>query len=253
MKRPTLVLLLACLYSIANAQTRADTAVTQIRQLLAPGKHLIHYARPDPKPLTPEQNALLAKIQKALSENMSSIMDPDSGSKKTVSGNKEDILDGIRQKLGLTKEEWKTYQEITDPAKRGVAIYGEDTLEITSQGKLITFRGTGRAAAMDSLRVDLALNKVFFGQQQLAFRGIAHVKGADNGFHTPAVTYGYELNNHSMSDSADINTLKMETSDFGVTRFPLTGKTMIVLFTAIVQGSAHMQPQPGITLVFLME
>lgn len=56
MKILTFFLLLAGLYSTANAQTAADTAATQIRQLLKPGKHLVHYFRANPnKQLRPSK------------------------------------------------------------------------------------------------------------------------------------------------------------------------------------------------------
>ena len=251
MKLLTLLLFSACLCSVANAQTPADTATAQIRQLLKPGKHLIHYARPGSKPLTPEQTVLLAKIQKAMSENLASMMDPDSI--KSVSGKKEDIEDAIRQKLGLTREEWETYQDMTDPAKKGVAIYGEDTLEVIPQGEFLSFRGTGKARALDSVRLDLSHNKVLFRQHEIPFIRISHVSGSDNGFHTPAVSYMYELNNSSMSDSTDAGTLRMESFDFGISRFPLTGKTMVAFFTSTVQTGGNFQVRPNIMLAFLME
>ena len=70
MKLLTLFLLLACYHSTINAQSAADTAASQIRQLLKPGKHLVHYFRANPnKQLTPDQQALLTKVRQALMEN----------------------------------------------------------------------------------------------------------------------------------------------------------------------------------------
>ena len=70
MKRLSFFLFLFCLYSTAYSQRSADTAVAQIRKLLKPGKHPVHYIRADPsKQPTPAQKALLAKVRKALSEN----------------------------------------------------------------------------------------------------------------------------------------------------------------------------------------
>src|SRR5579863_2051285 len=154
MKILTFLLLLACLCSTAKAQVAADTAATWIQQLLKPGKHPVHYFRADPtKQLTAEQKALLAKVRQALSENTAWVLDPDSN--KNISGTREEILDDVRKKLNLTKEEWKTLQDLTDVAKKDVDIYGTDTLEITVTGDQLYFRGTGRAAGLDSVCFDL--------------------------------------------------------------------------------------------------
>jgi len=193
MKLLPLFLLLACLCSTANAQTAADTAATQLRQLLKPGKHLVHYFRADPnKQLTPEQKALLAKVRKALPENTAWVIDPDSI--KHMSGTREEILNDVRKDLNLTEEEWKTLQDLTDIAKKDVDIYGEDALEITAEGDLLHFRGTGKASGLDSLCFDLTRNMALFRHRQIPFMNIFHINASASAFHTPCVTYAYELN-----------------------------------------------------------
>jgi len=168
MKLLTFFLLFACLYSTLHAQTTADTAVAQLRQLLKPGKHLVHYFRADPsKQLTPGQTALLAKVRKALSENTAWVLDPDSA--KHMSGTREEVLDDLRKKLNLTEDEWKTLQDLTDVAKKDVDIYGEDTLEITATGDQLYFHGTGKASGLDSLCFDLGHNMALFRHRQIPF------------------------------------------------------------------------------------
>jgi hypothetical protein len=236
MKRLAFFLAIACLYSTAHAQTAADTAATQLRQLLKPGKHPVHYFRADPtKQLTAEQKALLAKVRQALSETTAWVLDPDSS--KHVSGTREEILGDVRKKLHLTEGDWKTLQDLTDVAKKDVDIYGTDTLEITARGNVLYFRGTGKAAGLDSVCFDLARNIALFRQRDIPFMNIFHIPATANAFHTPCVTYAYELNQNSMSDSTAISTLHLERYDFGVSRLPVIGKTMVLFMTATM----HMQ------------
>jgi hypothetical protein len=252
MKLLTFFLFLTCFYSTANAQSAADTAVAQIRQLLKPGKHLVHYFRADPnKQLTLEQKALLAKVRKALSENTAWVLDPDSA--KHMSGTREEVLDDLRKKLNLTEDEWKALQDLTDVAKKDVDIYGEDMLEITATGNQLYFHGTGKASGLDSLCFDLGRNMALFRHRQIPFINIFHVSSTANAFHTPGVTYTYELNQNSMSDSTDINTLHMERYDFGVSHLPLVGKTMVIFMTvnANMQGGKPVV-QPDV-LTFLID
>jgi hypothetical protein len=252
MKRLTFFLLLACLYSTANAQTAADTAANQIRQLLKPGIHPVHYFRADPtKQLTAEQKALLSKVRQALSENTAWVLDPDSN--KNISGNREEILDDLRKKLNLTEEEWKTLQDLTDVAKKDVDICGKDTLEITARGDQLYFHGTGKTAGLDSVCFDLGRNMALLRHRQIPFMNIFHIPATSNAFHTPCVTYAYELNQNFMSDSTDISTLHMERYDFGVSLLPLIGKTMVIFMTANVNmqgGKPIVQPD---ILTFLID
>jgi hypothetical protein len=236
MKTLTFSLLFACLYSTANGQTVADTAAIQIRLLLKPGKHLVHYFRADPnKQLTTEQKAFLAKVRKALPENTAWVLDQDSH--KHISGAKEEILNEVRKKLNLTEEEWKTLRDLTDVSKKDVDIDGNDTLEISAKGDILCFRGTGKASGLDSVRFDLARNIALFRQRQIPFMNIFHISATANGFHTPMVTYAYELNNNTMTDSTDINTLHFERYDFGVSYQPLTGTAMVIFM--IASGNMH--------------
>ncbi|OJW60976.1 MAG: hypothetical protein BGO55_31180 [Sphingobacteriales bacterium 50-39] len=252
MKTLTFFLLLSWLYPVANAQTAADTAATRIRQLLKPGKHLVHYFRADPnKQLTAEQKALLAKVRKALSENTAWVLDPDSA--KHISGTREGVLNDVRKKLNLTEEEWKALQDLTDVAKKDIDIYGNDTLEIIARGDILYFRGTGKASGLDSVCFDLARNIALFRQRNIPFMNIFHIPATANAFRTPGVTYAYELNNNTMTDSTDINTLHLERYDFGVSYQPLTGRTMVIFMTAT--GNMHgVNPvlQPNI-VTFLIE
>jgi hypothetical protein len=199
MKPLTIVLLLAGLCSAANAQTAADTAASHIRQLLKPGRHLVHYVRADlGKHLTADQRALLAKIQKALADDSGWLSD----TTRKVSGSTEAVIDSLRIRLGLTKEEWKTFQDISDPAKQNYQLYGGDTLDIVSKGDQLYFRGTGDASKLDSVRIDLVGHRVLFKDKTIPFSRVHHTAGENNTFHAPAVTYEYELENSSMSDSA---------------------------------------------------
>ena len=252
MKIQIFFLLLTGLYSTANAQTSADTAATQIRRLLKPGKHLVHYFRANPsKPLTAEQKALLVKVRKVLPENTAWVLDQDSV--KHMSGTRDEILSDVRKKLNLTEVEWKTLQDLTDAAKKDVDIYGNDTLEITTREDLLYFRGTGKASGLDSVRFNLAQNIALFRQRQIPFMNIFHISATANAFRTPTLTYAYELNNNYMTDSTDINTLHMERYDFGVSYQPLTGKIMVIFMTAT--GNMHgVNPvvQPDI-LTFLID
>ncbi|MBN9380235.1 MAG: hypothetical protein J0H74_05690 [Chitinophagaceae bacterium] len=232
----TFFLLSTWLYSTANAQAVADTAAAQIRQLLKPGKHLVHYFKANPnKQLTTEQKALLAKVRKALPENTAWVLDQDSH--KHISGAKEEILNEVRKKLNLTEEEWKTLRDLTDVSKKDVDIYGNDTLEIIAKGDILCFRGTGKTSGLDSVRFDLARNIALFRQWQIPFMNIFHISATANGFHTPMTTYAYELNNNTMTDSTDINTLHFERYDFGVSYQPLTGKAMVIFM--IATGNMH--------------
>jgi hypothetical protein len=82
---------------------------------------------------------------------------------------------------------------------------------------------------------------------------VFHIPAAANAFHTPAVTYAYEMNNNSMTDSTDTNTLHMERYDFGVSYQPLTGKTMVIFMTATANmRGVNPVVQPDI-LTFLID
>ncbi|MDP4215024.1 MAG: hypothetical protein Q8927_02405 [Bacteroidota bacterium] len=246
------LLLLVFLYSTADAQTVADTAATQIRRLLKPGKHFVHYYRADPNiQLTTGQKALLAKVSKFLSESTAWVLHPDSV--QHASGTREQILDGIRKELHLTEEEWKTLKDLTDVAKRDIDIYGNDTLDVTAKGDILYFRGTGKASALDSVCFDLGRNTAMFRHRPIPFMNIFQVAATANAFHTPCVTYAYELNHNTMSDSTDINTLHMERYDFGVSRLPLIEKTMVIFMTAtghMESGKPVLQPD---VLTFLID
>ncbi|HVU96143.1 MAG TPA: hypothetical protein VHE34_13010 [Puia sp.] len=244
-----LLLLLFGFLPATQAQTAANGAAAQVRQLLKPGQYLVHYVRPDPtKQLTSDQKALLAKVQKALADKMGWLFD----STGKVSGNTADITDSIRKRMGLTKEEWKSFQDMADPAQRGYQIFGEDKLEIVANGDKLSFKGTGNAAHLNSVRFDLAGNRVLFGDKPMPFLRMHHSNGSDNAFHTPVVTYEYELENSSMADSTNMNTLRMERYDFGVARLPLAGKTILMFMTMNVQGGS-ISVQPGIALVAILE
>lgn len=120
----------------------------------------------------------------------------------------------------------------------GADLYGDDLLDITAKGDILNFKGTGKASGLDSVRFDLARNIALFRQRQIPFIRIEHIRAADNGFHTPGVTYAYELSISSMTDSTDMSTLRMERYDFGISYLSATGKTMIVFMKTImkVQG-----------------
>lgn len=251
MKILTSFFLLALSYSTVNAQTALDSAATQIRQLLKPGKHPVHYYRADPsKQPTAEQEALLTKVREALPADNLWVINPDSV--KHMSGVKDEILNDVRKKLNLTEQEWKTLQDLTNVAKRDVDFYGDDILDITARGDILYFHGTGKASGLDSIRFDLGRNIVLFRQQQIPFMTIFHVPATANAFHTPAITYAYELNNNSMTDSTDITTLHMERYDFGVSYQPMTGKTMIIFMTATGEMHGdHPVLQPNVVTFFI--
>jgi len=244
MKLLILLFSLTCFYTTTSAQTQSDTAVVQIRQLLRPGKHLVHYIRENPnKQLTGEQIALLDKVRKALPENTDWVLDPHSA--KHITGKKEDILNDVRVKLNLAEEEWKSLQELTNVAKKQVEMYGADTLEIAASGNVLYFRGTGEASGLDSVYFDLSRNIALYRQFHIPFMSIFHISEDANAFHTPLVTYAYELNNNSMTDSSDINTIHIERYDFGVSYQPQTGKVMLIFMTAtgnMQDGKPVMKP-----------
>jgi hypothetical protein len=132
-------------------------------------------------------------------------------------------------------------------------MYGHDTLEITGRGDILSFRGTGKASRFDSISFDLARNVALFRQFQIPFMKLFHVPATANAFHTPALTYAYELNHNTVTDSTDVSTLHFERFDFGVSYQPLTGKTVVIFMTA--SGNMHgASPvlQPDI-VTFLLE
>ena len=119
-----------------HAQTAADTAAAQLGQLLKPGTHLVHYYQADPNiQLTAEQKALLAKVDKALSETTDWVLHPDST--RHLTGTRDEILNDIRKKLGLTEEEWKTLQDLTDVAKKNVEN-GAQCITVSERDMLIS-------------------------------------------------------------------------------------------------------------------
>jgi len=186
MKLLAFFFLFAFSYSALYSQTTADTAVTELRQLLKPGIHLVHYYRADPsQSFTPEQKALLVKVDKALAENTAWVLHPDST--RQLAGTKDEILDDIRKKLQLTEQEWNTLQDLTDVAKKNVELYGNDTLEIMASGDQLFFHGTGKASGMDSIFFDLHQNTAIFRQRSIPFMNIFHVPPTANSFHTPCV------------------------------------------------------------------
>ena len=131
-------------------------------------------------------------------------------------------------------------------SQKDIEYYGNDTLEITAHDNILSFRGTGKVSRFDSISFDLRRNLALFRERPIPFMSIFHIAASANGFHTPVLTFAYEMNNNFMTDSTDINTMHMERYDFGVSYQPLTHKTSLIFMVATAgmkSGSPVVQPE----------
>lgn len=169
--------------------------------------------------VTPRQTELSNKVRKAMQENASWIRD-------SLANVTDSTI--IYAKFGLTKEEFDEYMLSGDvkPTPELVKT-GDETLVIKRKRNSLTFKGTGRLSALDSLTYNLVLNEPLYNGKELDFGNESGAKDSNNPFKTPWKGYHYTFEDYGDILNDDAKNLTATTITFDIGRLE-TGKTIIM-------------------------
>ncbi|WP_207514973.1 hypothetical protein [Longitalea luteola] len=169
--------------------------------------------------VTARQTELSNKVRKAMQENAAWIRD-----------SLAHVTDStvIYAKFGLTKEEFNEYLlgGETKPAHELVKT-GDETLVIKRKRNSLTFKGTGRLSALDSLTYNLVLNEPLYNGKELDFSNESGAADSNNPFKTPWKGYHYTYEDYGDILNDDAKNLTATTISFDIGRLE-TGKTIIM-------------------------
>lgn len=185
MKRAfTLVSLLICFARLGYAQTSdnqtsgkvsasQDSAVMDLLSYLRPGIQVAALIGPGGTALIERKQEILTKVAIAMNQNAGWFRD-------SLKYAMNSGLDAYHEKYGLTEEEYAIYKHLREhPAdENDIVVTGHDTLEITRNDSICSFRGTGELRVLDSLQIDLVHNIAMYKGFHLGWSG--KIEASDN-------------------------------------------------------------------------
>lgn len=169
--------------------------------------------------VTARQTELSNKVRKAMQENAAWIRD-------SLAHVTDSTI--IYAKFGLTKQEFNEYMLSgeTKPTPELVKT-SDETLEIKRKRNSLTFKGTGRLSALDSLTYNLVLNEPIYNGKKLDFSNESGAKDSNNPFKTPWKGYHYTFEDYGNILDDDAKNLTATTITFDIGHLE-TGKTIIM-------------------------
>lgn len=195
--------------------------------------------------ISPRQMELSGKVMRAMEKNSAWFRDSAASvTDSTV----------FYEKVGLTKEEFEEYTVISDPKSRQPELVktGEETLVIKRKKNSLTFKGTGRLKALDSLKFNTALNVAIYNGKQLTFTQKAGSEDNNNPFKSPWVGYHYTFEDdsdflNSAPDGSDMTATKIS---FDVGQIKNTGKTVLMFMAMRIENG---KPVQNVTAICMFE
>ncbi|THU40978.1 hypothetical protein FAM09_02345 [Niastella caeni] len=208
-----------------------------IRLWLKPGEHKVELMSIK-STVNPRQLELTSKIMKAAQKNAAWIRD----SMATVTDSAI-----IYAKFGLTKAEYNEYIAMDDTDKKQELVKtGDETLVIKRKKNTLTFRGTGRLKALDSLKFNVVLNEPIYNGMELEFGNKSGSEDSNNPFKSPWTGYHYT---YEMLDDIDANMTNFSTTkitfDIGQLK---NGKSIIMFMLLRVKDGKPIQNATAICL-----
>lgn len=184
------------------------------------------------------QMALTTKIMKAAQKNAAWIRD--SMDKVTDSAI-------IYEKFGLTRAEYYEYIGMDENQKKQELVKtGDETLVIKRKRNTLTFKGTGRLKALDSLRFNMVLNEPIYNGKELEFVNRSGAEDDQNPFKSP--WSGYHYNYEALDDiEADMEHFSSTKISFDVGRLA-SGKSIIMFMLMRVKDGKPVQTATAICL-----
>lgn len=164
------------------------------------------------------QVILTQKFQQAIKSNSEWFFDY---VKKTPQG--QPI--GYHPNLGMTEEEYKELQDYMNNME--VTSSGTRTITIKNDGKTIYFLADETLAVLGKIKIDLALNEVYFGDEKLSFYDKLDITNSSNGFKSPWKGYQWKLEepkDFNPQNVKDIKNLKAKQYKFTIGKIEKNSK-----------------------------
>jgi hypothetical protein len=229
---------MACFIGKGYCQAEAGLEFGEdIKQWLKEGTHKVELMSIK-STADPRQMALTSKIMKAAEKNAAWIRD--SMDKVTDSAI-------IYEKFGLTRAEYYEYINMDEGQKKQELVKtGDETLVIKRKKNTLTFKGTGRLKALDSLKFNVVLNEPIYNGKELEFSNKSGAEDDKNPFNSPWT--GYHYNFEELDDiEADMQHFSSTKISFDVGRLQ-SGKSVIMFMLMRVKDGKPVQTATAICL-----
>lgn len=199
-----------------------------IRDWLKPGEHKVDLMSIK-STITPHEMELSNKVRKAMEKNAAWVRD----SLATVTDSTI-----IYEKFGLTKAEFDEYLLASETKSTPELVKtGDETLVIKRKKNTLTFKGTGRLKALDSLKFNVVLNEPLYNGKELDFNNKSGAVDNNNPFKGPWTGYHYTYVDLGEMTSAqpDPSTMSATNITFDIGQLKSSGKTilMFMLFKTV--------------------
>jgi hypothetical protein len=237
-----IALTLLCVVSFtlgAYSQSEED-----IQLWLKPGKHVADLMSIK-STVSSRQMELSGKVMRAMEKNAAWFRD------SAASVTDSTIF---FEKVGLTKDEFEEYTIVSDPKSRQHELIktGEETVVIKRKKNSLTFKGTGRLKALDSLKFNIALNVAIYNGKQLTFSQKSGSEDNNNPFKSPWVGYHYSFEDegdflNSAPDGSDMTATKIS---FDIGQIKNTGKTVLMFMAMRIENG---RPVQNVTSICMFE
>lgn len=208
-----------------------------IKQWLKVGEHKVELMSIR-STVDPRQMALTSKIMKAAQKNAAWIRD-------TMDKVTDSAI--IYEKFGLTRAEYYEYISMDETQKKQELVKtGDETLVIKRKKNTLTFKGTGRLKALDSLKFNVVLNEPIYNGKELEFSNKSGAEDDKNPFNSPWT--GYHYNYEALDDiEADMEHFSSTKISFDVGRLQ-SGKSVIMFMLMRVKDGKPVQTATAICL-----
>lgn len=208
-----------------------------IKEWLKPGEHKVELMGIK-STTNPREMELTSKIMKAAQKNAAWIRDSmDKVSDSSI----------IYEKFGLTRAEYYEYINMDDTQKKQELVKtGDETLVIKRRKNTLTFKGTGRLKALDSLKFNVVLNEPIYNGKELEFSNKSGAEDDKNPFKSPWT--GYHYNYEALDDiEADMEHYSSTKITFDIGRLK-SGKSVIMFMLMKVKDGKPVQSATAICL-----
>lgn len=185
--KSTALLLVSLALFIVNGFAQSSEGLAfgdDIKQWLKPGDHKVELMGIK-STVNPREMELTSKILKTAEKNAAWIRD--SMDKVTDSAI-------IFEKFGITRAEYYEFANMDGSGKKQELVKtGDETLVIKLKKNTLTFKGTGRLKALDSLKFNLVLNEPIYNGKELEFTSKSGAEDSNNPFKSPWMGYHYSF------------------------------------------------------------
>lgn len=157
----------------------------------------------------------------------------------------------LLEKLGITQAEFDEYMLGSETkASPELVKTGDETLVVKRKKNTLTFKGTGRLKALDSLRYNTVLNTPIYNGKEIEFENKSGGEDTNNPFKSPWTGYHYSfvdlgdvINSHP--DAATANATNIT---FDIGKLQNDGKTVLMFMLFKTVGGKLAQSETIICL-----